>query len=356
MMVTMIPVVFGAGKWIANLPTGYLVARFGRLLMIFGLFLIALIDIASIAVPRYELFLGLRGIGGLGWAMFATVATTAMVNPPSAHHRGRAVSVLLMSETAGLLLGSATGGWLFQRAGTAGPFIFEATCMLVAAIVVALWASLATESATISRRSNDQGLLGAVLRTPGVLLMGFTSAVLIAIQTGIVVFLLPLYLMKRGALQPEAVGLVVSLGVLGRLVALWFGGNLSDRFGRMSVLIPGLAVYAAFLGSMVLLTHPAALAAWSFALGVAAGFVAPIPAALMSDQVAPARQGVAVGWLRTMTDGGQIMGPLVLGALADAVDLSASFLLGAALLAVSAWQCGRRARALAVAVDPARES
>ena len=225
MMVTMIPVVFGAGKWIANLPTGYLVARFGRLLMIFGLLLIALIDIASIAVPRYELFLGLRGIGGLGWAMFATVATTAMVNPPSAHHRGRAVSRLLMSETAGLLFGSATGGWLFQRAGTAAPFIFEATCMLVAAIVVTLWASRATERATTSRRSNDQRLLGSVLRTPGVLLMGFTSAVLMAIQTGIVVFLLPLYLMKRGALQPEAVGLVVSLGVLGRLVALWFGGE-----------------------------------------------------------------------------------------------------------------------------------
>ena len=27
-MVTLIPVVFGAGKWIANLPTGYLLGRF----------------------------------------------------------------------------------------------------------------------------------------------------------------------------------------------------------------------------------------------------------------------------------------------------------------------------------------
>lgn len=353
-MVTMIPVVFGAGKWIANLPTGYLLARFGRSLMICGLLLIALIDVASIAVPRYELFLGLRGLGGLGWAMFATVATTAMVTPRSA--RGRAVSLLLMSETAGLLLGSATGGWLFQRLGTTVPFLFEAACMLVAAMVVALWASRATEQATPSRRSSDRHLLGSVLRTPGVLLMGFTSAVLIAIQTGIVVFLIPLYLVERGALQPESVGLVVSLGVLGRLVALWFGGNLSDRFGRISVLIPGLAGYAALLGSMVLLTHPMALGLWSFALGVAAGFVAPIATALVSDRVAPALQGVAIGWLRTMTDGGQIVGPLVLGILADAVDLSAPFLVGAVLLAGSAWQCGRRQKAMAVPGDPARES
>jgi hypothetical protein len=41
-----------------------------------------------------------------------------------------------------------------------------------------------------------------------------------------------------------------------------------------------------------------------------------------------------------MTDSGQIVGPLVMGALADAVDLSAPFLVGSALLAMAAWQCG----------------
>jgi len=47
-MVTLIPVVFGAGKWIASLPTGYLLGRLGRPLMIWGLLLIALIDLASV--------------------------------------------------------------------------------------------------------------------------------------------------------------------------------------------------------------------------------------------------------------------------------------------------------------------
>src|SRR5881296_1615386 len=52
-MVTLIPVVFGAGKWIANLPTGYLLGRFGRWLMICGLLVIAFVDVASIATSRY---------------------------------------------------------------------------------------------------------------------------------------------------------------------------------------------------------------------------------------------------------------------------------------------------------------
>src|SRR5215475_395876 len=111
-MVTLIPVVFGVGKWIANLPTGYLLDRLGRPLMVTGLALMAVIDVLSVASSRFDAFLGLRALGGLGWAMFATVATTATVSVPAPERRGRALSLLLMSETSGLLLGSAAGGWL----------------------------------------------------------------------------------------------------------------------------------------------------------------------------------------------------------------------------------------------------
>ena len=109
-MVTLIPVVFGAGKWIANVPTGYLLSRLGRPLMVGGLALIALVDVVSVTTSRFDVFLGLRALGGVGWAMFATVATTATVSLPAPRRRGRAVSLLLMSETSGSLLGSAAGG------------------------------------------------------------------------------------------------------------------------------------------------------------------------------------------------------------------------------------------------------
>jgi len=353
-MVTLIPVVFGAGKWIASLPTGYLLGRLGRPLMIWGLLLIALIDLASVMTSTYTVFLGLRALGGVGWAMFATVATTAMVNVPTVQRRGRAVSLLLMSETAGLLLGSAVGGWLYQELGAASPFLLEAACMLVAAVAVGRWASFATRGSAIPRGSGDWRLLRAILRTPSVLLMGAINATLIAIQTGVLVFLFPLYLVNRGGVGPETVGLLVSLSVLGRLLALWLAGNVSDRRGRMLVLIPGLLSYAALLGTLTFLTHPVVLGAWSLAIGAAAGFVAAMPTAVIGDQVRPALQGVAIGWLRMMTDGGQILGPLVMGALADAVDLSTPFLLGAALLTAMAWRCRRQASGMSAAVTPER--
>lgn len=345
-MVTLIPVVFGTGKWIANLPTGYLLSRLGRPLMIGGLVLIALVDIASVKASRYDVFLGLRALGGVGWAMFATVATTAMVSAPEAQRRGRAVSLLLISETSGLLVGSAAGGWLYEGINAASPFLFEAACMVVAAVTLGRWALVTDEAVPQRQVVGKKSGLKAVLRTPGVFLMGMTNAVLTAIQTGVLVFLFPLYLAKRGALGAELIGLLISLSVFGRLVALWFGGSVSDRWGRMRALIPGLLIYAVLLGSMSQLTHPAILAGCSLAVGAAAGFVAAIPTALTSDQLDRPLQGVAVGWLRTMSDSGQIAGPLVMGALADAIDLSAPFLFGAALLAVVAWSCRRHANLL----------
>jgi MFS family permease len=346
-MVTAIPVVFGAGKWVASLPTGYLLDRLGRSLMIWGLLLLALVDFASIMTATYGVFLGLRGLGGVGWAMFATVATTVTVNAPTAQRRGRAVSLLLMSETSGLLLGSAGGGWLYAALGPTSPFVFEAACMLVAAATVARWASLPTPRAAVPRALRVRGILGAVLRAPGVCLMGVTSATLVGIQTGVLVFLFPLYLVTRGGISPQAAGLLISLGVLGRLLALWCGGSASDRWGRMQVLVPGLLAYAVSLGSLAVLTHPVALSIWSLVIGAAAGIVTPLPPAIVGDQAPPPLRGVAVGWLRMMSDSGQIVGPLVMGALADASDLSAPFLLGAALLALTAWQCHRRAGAMA---------
>jgi len=40
-----------------------------------------------------------------------------------------------------------------------------------------------------------------------------------------------------------------------------------------------------------------------------------------------------------------------MGFLADAIDLSAPFLFGAALLATTAWQCHRQAATMSVAVE-----
>ena len=64
---------------------------------------------------------------------------------------------------------------------------------------------------------------------------------------------------------------------------------------------------------------------------------------------------MAIGWLRMMTDSGQIVGPLVMGALADGVDLSTPFLAGSALLLMVACQCRRQGKGMVTAVSTGPE-
>ena len=341
-MVTVIPTVFGAGKWVASLPTGHLLDRLGRRpLMVWGLLIIAACDVASMLTSQYMVFLGLRALAGAGWAMFATAATTTVLDPRASKGRGRAVSALMMSETLGLLLGSAGGGWLYQAAGVGRPFLFEAACMVLGSAV--LMRSVLPSISLRSTAGPPAGVrLRMVLRTPGVLLFGFTNAALVTVQTGLLVFLLPLYLVNRAGVTPGTVGMIVSLGVLGRLVALSWGGGMSDRADRTRLLGSGLLAYGALIGGVIVLTHPIALALWSLAIGGVAGFVAPQPTALIGDRVPPDLHGIAIGWLRTITDTGQILGPLAMGALADAIDLSIPFVVGGALLIATAGLYRRR--------------
>jgi MFS family permease len=337
-MVTVIPTVFGAGKWIANLPTGYLPDRLGRRpLMITGLAVIASSDIASALTSVYGVFLGIRGVAGIGWAMFATVATTVMVDRGA--RRGRAISRLLMAETAGILLGSIGGGWLYAGVGATGPFLFEAACMMVAAMAAG-WLNLPPtppRNASSAADTDHGHRLRTVIRMPGVMLMSIINAALVAVQTGVIVFLFPLYLLERGNLPPEVVGYLVGVSVMGRLIALWLVSRLPDRWNRLPVLGLGLLGYAVVLASLPVVTHAVMLTMWSLLLGAGAGFVAGLPTTIIGDRVAPELHGIAVGWLRTLADAGMIVGPFVLGTLADVGSLAAPFVCAAVLVCALAW-------------------
>jgi MFS family permease len=338
-MVTLIPVVFGAGKWVTSLPTGYLYDRVGRTrVMVTGLVAIAACDVASVAIVRYSKFLAARAVAGAGWAMFATVATTTMVRGAGA--RGRAISLLLMAETLGLLLGSTVGGWLYQGAGTTTPFFFEAGCMLLAAAVVGLSPTPPRQHRT---SSVDWRAVRSVIRIPGVMLASLTNAALMGIQTGAVVFLFPLYLVERGSVSPQTVGLLIALSVLGRLLALWVSGAVSDRRDRMSVLAPSLLGFGLVLGSLGLVRNPWLLGLWSVLIGTGAGFTAGLPTTIIGDRVDPSLHGIAIGWLRTVTDAGMLLGPLLMGPLADTFGLAAPFFVAGAITCALAGACHRHA-------------
>jgi MFS family permease len=273
--------------------------------------------------------------------MFATVATTAMVT--RAASRGRAISRLLMAETLGLLVGSGVGGLLYVLSRPTSPFVLEAGCMVMAAIAVTGFGlPEATPSARVAL-THHRGILKELGRVPGFVLMCCTNAALTGIQTGVIVFLLPLYLVERGRISPPAVGYLIALGVIGRLPGLWFAGRVSDHQVRMPRLARGLMAFGLVLATIVIVRDPVLLGVWSMLLGATAGFVASLPTTIIGDRVDPPLHGVAIGSLRTATDLGMLLGPLVMGPMADGVDLTVPFLVAGVILWALASACDRHA-------------
>ena len=109
--------------------------------------------------------------------------------------------------------------------------------------------------------------------------------------------------------------------------------------------VVSMAGRGVLLGSLTVVTEPVLLGFWSLMIGASAGFIAGLPTAIVGDRVAPALHGVAIGWLRTITDAGMLLGPLVMGTLADAVHLTTPFVCAALLVFVLAWLCHREALA-----------
>ena len=105
----------------------------------------------------------------------------------------------------------------------------------------------------------------------------------------------------------------------------------------------GLTAFGIVLGTLVIVSGVVFFALWSVLLGATAGFVAGLPTTIIGDRVDSSLHGIAIAWLRTATDAGMLLGPLVMGPLADVVELTIPFLLAAILSCAFAWPCHQQA-------------
>ncbi len=144
--------------------------------------------------------------------------------------------------------------------------------------------------------------------------------------------LVPLYVTEELGRTVAWAGAGLLAGSLAQAVGLLRSGRLADTWGRRPTLVLGAALATASTAVLVL---PPAL--WIFLIsmavfGLAASFLASVPAALVAD-VSPARGGRVVAVFQMSADLGAIVGPLAAGWLTDAFSYQAAFALTTAVFA-----------------------
>ncbi|HEV2889271.1 MAG TPA: MFS transporter [Frankiaceae bacterium] len=327
--------VFALMRIASALGSGKLVDRIGeRLVLATGIGIVGVSSALAGASQSYLQLVVLRGLGGVGSAMFSVSAMSIVLRstPPAA--RGRAVGLFSGSFLLGGIAGPAVGSTV-AHLGLRTPFYIYAGTLLVAGTIgLALLPRTRLVEAPVVPGEATGLPLFAALRT-----REYRAALAANLADhwaalGVRNTLIPLFVVEvLGASDSWAyAGFFVVAGVTG--LALYPAGRWADERGRKPVLLIGLVLVTL---SLLLLATVQTLPAYVVAMvvfGMGAGLLQVAPAAVVGD-VAGGRSGPTVAAFQMAGDGGAVVGPVLAGALADSVSYGAAFTVTAAVMGVA---------------------
>ena len=340
--------IYGLARVLIGVPTGALADRLGRRgTLAIGGAVSALGNLWCAAAGNYAELVAARLVAGAGAGIVLTAGLVVLADITTTANRGRAMSIYQGVFLFAVGVGPFPGGYLAVQFGHEAPFLVYGVAGLLAALLAWFRVPETRPEAAPTGSSVARPPLAAQLRTlashRGFLLVcgiGFGNALA---RTGALFSVVPILAEQRLALSATAIGFGLALGSVLGLVVTYPGGVLADRYGRKAVIVPatvctGLAMlcfafapnYAVFL---------LACAIW----GTASAAAGATPTAYAADAAPPGMNAAAMGAYRMLSDAGYVLGPLLLGALADAAGLDAPFWAAAAALCLAALLFGRLA-------------
>jgi DHA1 family multidrug resistance protein-like MFS transporter len=337
--------VFGAARLLVNLPAGFLSERYGRRILLFGgPAVMALGSLGSGLAPTFGWLIASRFVTGAGSAMYMTGALINHADITTEENRGRLMSIYQGSLLAGVSIGPAVGGFVAQAFGLSAPFFLVAAL----AALTMLWsfgrmpetAQRQRTAATPSKRARREPPAGqavrqsvtSVLKQPGFLLVCLLTLSIFLTRTGSRLTLLPLVGENRLGMSPGVLGLVFAMMTVLNLLTLAPAGTMIDKLGRKVVIVPSALMTGAALALFAVSGE-----VWVFILagvvhGLGTGIVGPAPAAYAADLAPAGARGMTMSLYRTFGDAGFVIGPVLLGSLADLAGFGWSLAFNALLL------------------------
>ena len=341
-------VAFGLSKAVTNLGAGALAQRLGRRRLLVAGWLIALpVPLLVGVAPSWALVVvanALLGVNqGLAWSM-TVVMKIDLVGP---RRRGLALGLNEAAGYGGVAIAAVGSGWLASTLAPRDVLVVAAAVIAMTALALSvLFVRDTAGHVALEQASHDEDSVAPRLRSAFAdatwrrpALRSCSQAGLVNnLNDGLAWGLVPLFLAAHGASLRE-VGVVAGI-----YPAVWgagqiFTGHWSDRVGRKPLIVAGMLLQAAALGTLALSDGRFAVAAVAAVLlGVGTALVYPTLIAAISDAVAPIARAPTVGVYRFWRDMGYAAGGLIAGTVADALGFGAAIAVVAGLTAASgAW-------------------
>jgi MFS family permease len=284
---------------------------------------------------------------GFATAIFVPVARATITDHYTAR-KGERIATFTSATIVGRGIAPFLGGvilsatfwnfrWLYLAVGLAGATAFGIT-------LVGFRSRNEVENARSLLRTSDSGSLPRqlnsgsgwkmVLQHGGILVTSATEAAARYVHGALEFFFIG-YLNNVAQLDPSLIGIIMGVQFLLIPILSPFLGRMSDRIGRIIPIVAGL-----LLSGIPILFIPSAtgfLPLFVISLLYGVGFVTVISStpALVTDLTQHGAYGAAMGFLATIMDVGQMLGPIVTGFVLASTGYSGSFWsLSAILLSV----------------------
>lgn len=310
-----------------------------------GIGIVALSTVGAGLSQSYLQLLVLRGVGGIGSAMFSVAAMSLLLASVGPQLRGRASALYSGGFLIGGMAGPAVGGLLAAISIRAPFFFYAATLVLAGGAGLAL---LSRRTVTPADKTGEAVLaLADVWRRPGYRLACAANFTTGWQAQGARSTLVPLLVVEVLDRPTSWTGLAFAVAAIVQAVLLQPAGRLVDTWGRRPMLAAGLVMCAASSALIPFAPNMAWLVVFLCVFGAGSAVMSTAPTAMVGDATA-GTGGTPVAVFQMASDLGSIIGPLAVGALADHYPLPIAFGIGAALMAVlGAWSASglRRARA-----------
>ncbi len=321
--VTVVIAALGFGAVIGQLPAGWLMNRIGQTRLMVGSVLLlggstAVLGFTTMLVALVVFRLG-SGAGATGWILSRQAFLSTHVATAA---RGRAAATVGGTVRAATLLGSLLGGWVAARFGFATAFAVSGAIVALAATPYA-WFREGPSPVRTQTTSSATPMSGLVRRHWRRLWpAGLVQLCVIGAREGRLA-VIPLLGAALG-LDVAQVGVLVAVGAASDLLLFPLSGWLMDRYGRQTALVPFLAIFGMGLIAAGLATTPAWLVFGAAVVGFGNGLGAGTMLTMGAD-LAPADDTARfLSVLGLTRESGRVVGPLAVGAVADAIGIGPS--------------------------------
>ncbi len=311
-----------------KLPSGALSDVLGRKrMMVLGALFFAAPPFLYPFVQEPWSLLALRFVHGFATAIFSPVAS-AYVASLAETGRGARLGWFSSANDIGATGGPLIGGFVLYFTSS-----YSLTYLLVGAlgVLTLLFVLLlpdidrpAREAKAFPARAADfrQGV-AEVFRTPPILVAAGIEAVMY-LGYGAFIGFLPIYAKTIG-LNDAEIAIVLGAQLVLAMAAKPISGRLSDRVGRIPVIVVGLLLCAAALPLIFRSESLAGFVLVAPLLGLGVGAVTPVTNALIADLASARRLGAAMGVFGTIWDIGEAAGPMIAGFLIGRLGYAATF-------------------------------